>query len=269
MSKKYSKEELFKMDAVEVYKMVLKKDIIKKFPDGFWQQPEAKQNAIKCMKYLIEDILKYDKEELKKNLSMRMFRENALAGMLITCFDNSPYKAINSLYVDEFKQWEFKMVSNGFWKNKQNGIEATKWLIETKLGLSDEQIRNELCVELFEKNGLGGMLQYCFNSSPYEAISCSFPGKFQQWEFRNTPNEFWKDRQNGIKATKWLIETKLGLSKSELKEQLSFDLFSDNGLSGMLVICFEGSPYKAINATYPNEFTKEDFVGYKNHNKMV
>ena len=56
---KYTKEELLEMDAIDVYKMVLKGDVIKKFPNGFWQQPEAKQNAIKCIKYLVEYILKY------------------------------------------------------------------------------------------------------------------------------------------------------------------------------------------------------------------
>ena len=60
------REELFKMDAVEVYKMVLKGDVIKRFPAGFWQQPEAKQNASKCIKFLVEEILNYDMEMLKE-----------------------------------------------------------------------------------------------------------------------------------------------------------------------------------------------------------
>lgn len=33
--KKYTKEELLKMDAVEVYKLVLEKKHLKKFPTGF------------------------------------------------------------------------------------------------------------------------------------------------------------------------------------------------------------------------------------------
>ena len=37
--KKYTNEELYKIDAVDIYKMLLKGDIIKRFPKGFWQQP--------------------------------------------------------------------------------------------------------------------------------------------------------------------------------------------------------------------------------------
>ena len=77
------------MDAVEVYKLVLEKKHIKTFPKGFWQQPEAIDNAIKCTKYLIEEKLNLSKEELKKQLSMKLFIENGLSGMLTTCFNNS------------------------------------------------------------------------------------------------------------------------------------------------------------------------------------
>ena len=42
--KKYSKEELFKMDAVDVYKLLLNNKI-GRFPSGFWQQPEARLNV--------------------------------------------------------------------------------------------------------------------------------------------------------------------------------------------------------------------------------
>ena len=112
--KKYTKEELFKMDAVDVYKMVLKRNMIKTFPKGFWQQPEAKQNAAKCTRYLIEEILRYDDETLKKKKSQSIFTKNKLAGMLITCFNNSPYEAIDNAYPNKFKEWEFKTVSRGY-----------------------------------------------------------------------------------------------------------------------------------------------------------
>lgn len=53
------------MDAVEVYKLVLRGDIIKKFPDGFWQQPEVLQNAVKCTRFLIEELLCLSDEDFK------------------------------------------------------------------------------------------------------------------------------------------------------------------------------------------------------------
>ena len=256
--KNYTKEELYKMDAVDVYKMVLKGRVIKRFPRGFWQQPEAKQNAAKCTRYLIEEELNYDEEKLKQNSTKALFEKNKLTGMLQTCFNSSPYEAIDNAYPNKYKEWEFKCAPNSFWKDKENGIKATKWLVEEKLKLSDEELKEHLSQKLFEINGLSGMLQYCFNDSPYEAINSAYPNKFKEWEFKNVPMGYWT-KENGIKATKWLIEEKLKLNEEQLKEQLSYDLFVNNELVSMLGKCFDHSPYQAINCIYPNKFKEWEF----------
>ncbi|MBQ3420480.1 MAG: DUF4046 domain-containing protein, partial [Romboutsia sp.] len=139
--KKYTKEELCTIDAVEIYKMVLRGDSLKTFPKGFWQRPESKENAAKCTRYVIEEILKYNDEKIKECLSCKLFANYKLSGMLVKCFDNSPYKAINNAYPNKFKEWEFKIVPSGYWQNKENGINTTKWLIEEKLKLSDEELK--------------------------------------------------------------------------------------------------------------------------------
>lgn len=51
--KRYTKEEINRLDAVDVYKMVLRGDIIKRFTKGFWQRPEAQENAYKCSKNIL------------------------------------------------------------------------------------------------------------------------------------------------------------------------------------------------------------------------
>lgn len=130
---------------------------------------------------------------------------------------------------------------------------ATKWLIEEKLKLSDEELKEQLSLKLFEENGLGGMLQSCFSRNTYKAINSVYENKYKEWEFNMVSNGFWDNKENGVKATKWLIEEKLKLSEKELKEQLSAKLFIENGLSGMLQVCFNGSPYKAIKSVYSSE----------------
>ena len=260
--KKYTKEELYKMDAVDVYKLVLEQKHIKKFPHGFWQQPEALDNAIKCSKYLIEDLLGLSNAELKEQLSRKMFKENSLSGMLDHCFNGSPLKAVLASYPDKFYPWEFKIVSLGYWKDINHGIEATRWLIETKLRLTDEELKEQLSAKLFNNNGLGGMLHHCFNASPIKAIQITYPNKFHPWEFKTVGKKYWNDDQNKITAIRWLVEDKLKLTDDELKEQLSQKMFMDNGLGGMLKICFNSSPIKAIEMAYPGKFNKEDF---KNH----
>ena len=44
--KKYTSDELLRMDAVEVYKLRLDRKI-HRFPNGFWQLSEGKENAKK------------------------------------------------------------------------------------------------------------------------------------------------------------------------------------------------------------------------------
>ena len=72
--KKYLYTELLTMDAVEIYKLVLNEDILR-FPKGFWQKPEAKQNAIKCTKYLVEEVLKLDRNTMGGKITANSFKK--------------------------------------------------------------------------------------------------------------------------------------------------------------------------------------------------
>ena len=94
--------------------------------------------------------------------------------------------------------------------------------------------------------------QYC-NSSFYQAISITYPSKFKEWEFNLVPQGFWS-KEKGIEATRWLVEEKLKLSDNELIEKLSRASFIDNGLQGMLTICFNNSYKRAIQEAYPDKF---------------
>ena len=69
--------------------------------------------------------------------------------------------------------------------------EATIWLIEEKLKWSDDDIKEKLSANIFEKNSLGGMLAILFNDNSYFAIENAYPGKFKPWELSGTPKYFW------------------------------------------------------------------------------
>ena len=203
VKKRYTREELYEMDAVEIYKLVLEREHIKTFPKGFWQNSEAIENAIKCTKYLIEDILKLSENELREQLSANLFRMNGLSGMLNTCFNGSPYEAINRAYPEKnYQPWELNIVPTGYWDDINNGIKSTKWLIETKLQLSEEELKKQLSQKIFQENGLGGMLSNCFSNSPYEAIRITYPERnYKPWEFNQVPNGYWDNIENRINAT--------------------------------------------------------------------
>lgn len=256
--KRIGKDDIYNLSAIELYKLVLEGKVIKKFPPGFWQQTEAMNNAIILTKYLIEDLLKLSDKEIIEKICNQLFKQYKLGGMLGRCFNGSPYEAINLAYPNKFKPWEFKMSPMGIWKDKDNIIKATKWLIEDKLKLTDEELKECLSQKLFYENGLRGMLGV-LKDSPYEAINLAYPNKFKPWEFKQVSNNYWDDKHNGIKAVKWLIEEKLQLADEELKKILSYEIFTNYGLKGMIMQCFNDSPYEAINLAYPNKFKEWEF----------
>ena len=59
------------IDIIEMYKEKLK-GTRKRFVSGVWQRPDAIPNAIKVIKYLIEEELKLSDEELKEKLSYKL-----------------------------------------------------------------------------------------------------------------------------------------------------------------------------------------------------
>lgn len=257
--KKYTKEELFKMDAVDVYKLVLEKKYIKKFPDGFWKQPEALDNAVRCIKYLIEDLLKLSDEELKNEFSQKMFTSNALRGMLKHCFHNSIFNAIEYAYPNKFNFWEFNVKPQGFWDDIENCKKAIYWLVEDKMKLSDEELKNQLSLKMFKDNKLDAMLSMKFHHSPVEAIQLAYPGKFYPWEFKQVPQGYWTT-ENKISAVKWLIEEKLKLSDEELLASNLYYLFQNNGLLGLIHASEANySAYELINLAYPGKFLPWQF----------
>lgn len=262
---KTKEDEILVKGIIEIYKEVLRGDR-KRFPKGTWLRPDAVDNAGKCIKYLIEEKLKLSEEQIKEKLNTNLFYDNKLSSMLNSLFDNSPFKAIESAYPGKFKPWEFKITARGYC-TEENATEATKWLVEEKLNLSDEELKECLSIKLFEENNLLGMLTSCFHCSPFDAINNVYPNKFKPWEFKSTPINFWT-RDNGIKSVIWLIEERLKWSDNDIKEKLSGDIFRENKLGGMLQVCFDSSPYEAINATYPNKFKKEDFKSYHIGNKV-
>lgn len=69
---KINSEMIITMDAVDVYKLVLSKEI-SRFPTGFWMIPEAYDNAVKCIRYLVEEVLKLNIEDVPKRVSKKHF----------------------------------------------------------------------------------------------------------------------------------------------------------------------------------------------------
>ncbi|MFW6024881.1 MAG: hypothetical protein ACOCRX_00920 [Candidatus Woesearchaeota archaeon] len=242
---------------VDIYKMLLN-DEITRFPKYFWHCEDSNIYAPKIIKYLIEDVLEWDSNDIKKKLRKKTFEDNKLRGMLYHKYDDSPYKAIFAAYPDRnYKSWDFVNTPNNYWQGEQgrkNAIKATKWLIEEKLKWDMKDIKEKINYKIFVEHNLLGMLKRVFDTSIYKAIDSAYPGVFKRWELgEHVRNNFWTIEEGKL-ATKWLIEEKLKWNDEMIRKKLNKQVFIDNDLYGMLQRCFNASPYLAINSIYPNKF---------------
>ncbi len=63
----------------------------------------TEEKAIKAVKWLVEEKLKWSDEQVYENLTASVFQENHLGGLLERYCNNSPIKAINLAYPGKFK----------------------------------------------------------------------------------------------------------------------------------------------------------------------
>lgn len=248
----HTRKELLTMEAIEVYLLVLNQKKIKKFPDGFWQQPEAKANAEKCIRYLIEEILKWNEDDIKNKLSLATFHKNKLCGMMNALFNDSPYLAIDSAYPGKFKPWQLKYSSKNI-INRDMAKKATKWLLEEELKWSDEEILNKLSNRVCKDYGMLGFITKIYNGSVFAMVNDAYPNRFKPWDLKVVPMSYWNE-QTAVEALRYVIEEKLKLDEDELLKVYNFKFLKKHRLSGMCKQVYGKSPYAALNAAYPGKY---------------
>lgn len=243
------------LSAIEVYSKVLSGDL-NRFPQGFWKGDYGLKNGIEITKYLIEDILKWDKNDIKENLIVLTFNKHKLAGMLKSLFKQSPFLAIDAVYPNEFKPYHLKNAPKDYWTDS-TVKEAISCLMDN-LSLNKEQLVSSITKQMLIVNDLGGLLDYCGNS-PYKVLLIAFGDTFNPWDMMSAPNGYWT-KESAINSIKNLIENELKWTDKEIKENLSKSIFQKYNLSGMLNIVFGDSPYNALNTVYPDKFSPSDLT---------
>jgi len=170
-----------------------------------------------------------------RDLTYRDFIKNRLSG-LFPLYEGSPYNAIKEAFPKkDIKLWEMARTPRRFYNSKKNRVAAVKWLVK-KL----KKDPRDLIGEDFNKNRLGGLIDY-YGGSPYKAVKEAFPELgIKPWEMAMTPMGFYDTKENRIAAVKWLIE-RLGKKPRDLTQ----DDFCKNRLKGLLAKC-NGSPYEAV-----------------------
>jgi len=234
-------------------------------PPGTWKGEKGKQLGIELTRRLIEEQLRWTRDEQIYSITANHFREYGYDGMLNEVFHHSPATAVMAVYPGRFEAWKFKHGPQGIWKGKKGkrlGIKLTRRLIEEWLQwTTDEQIYS-VSQKHFKKHGIMKMLEKVFFKSPSAAVMAAYPNRFEAWKFKNVPMGTWKGekgRKLGIELTRRLIEEQLKWTTDEQIYSIAANHFREYGLIGMLDRVFNWSPSEAVMAAYPNRFTKEHF----------
>lgn len=210
---------------------------------------------------LIKDNIINNIDDIPKTIRQSIFKKYKLT-TLQSRF--GVYNLFNILYPNKWCEWEFCRVKNNFWNDKDNLLNLHNWLINK---LYSDNIINSiedivyLDNNIFKNYNLSGLLMGKFDDSPFKFWNYFYPNRWFEWEFKNTPKNYWNNKNNRIKSLKQLFENKLNLDFDSIKNTISYS-FLVKYYHKFSLICdqyYKSNIYKWINECYPNKFKPEDF----------
>lgn len=229
-----------------------------KTPNGYWKGVRGKVRAVFALRKILQKT-KASPADYPKLLTNDFFEKTGLERPLLRLFNYDRFAYLNAAFPDQYRPWEFKVTTPGFFDSDERIIEAVKWLIEEVLGYPmvslsvhqvwEMQIGQNISQHMFCQNGLREILTHY---SVSEACNMAYPGKFLPWSFIR--HDMWSG-QDGLelaaRATKWLIEEHVGINPRSPKISCSF--FRKHHLWGMLTskkLGFNSSPAKALKNAF-------------------
>lgn len=210
----------------DIYKEVLK-GIRLKFPKYFWFDDGMVNlyHAKVVTKYLIEDILKWNKDEVTKSFNSALLRQYKLSGMLHQVFGTSPMAVLENAYPGVYDPKE--MLSTCMRHDDSILQKESLRLRNLCRGLSHEEIVKRYDHAFCVKNRFITLMQSKeADISKFQLLDTTFPGEFYEWEFI-VPKGFWTIRKNRRCATLWLME-------KEGTKALTIQHFTENEMSRIL-----------------------------------
>lgn len=171
-------------DMISIYKSVLNGHL-KRFPPETWNPfKSGYDHAHRSFRYLILELLKWEREDFCRNINMKTIQKYRLNGAFSGLYERNIYPFVTASFPEwEIKPWELEKsrVPKNYW-NEETAREAVRWLIEEKLNWNKGQVERNLSASIFEKYNLGGLLQLMFQRSPYLAVSNAYPD--QDWSMK-------------------------------------------------------------------------------------
>ena len=235
------KIDFTKYSSIEIYQMVLNRDIIK-FPKGFWN----KDRSIEISKYLFENILKWDKKDIETKLTFKLLIEYKVETMM-EFFNDAISNLLKAVYPNYFDE-NYKF-NQSYWRDVENVKSTIKYLLEEKYHWTKEEIKKKFNTKLFSDNGLITILNFY---TLYEILELIYPGEYLKWDLFM---ETWSE-EDYLSAIKWLIETELKWNKEQIINNLKAKTFASYGLYSIVPNRFKNA-YEVMCFAYPNKDWKE------------
>lgn len=236
------------LDDVECYKKVLSREL-KKFPKHFWEKPYSMQSAKSIVKYLFEEKLCIDLNNLHKILSIKFFQDHKLLGMLRIVFNYKIYDLVEYVYPNKYAIFQFN-TKGSYFASDDNVKEAVAWIAKNKLDGNVDIIPKVFTFEYIYDLGMTSVLKY--KKSIYDIVNTAYPNKFRPWEFKQISAGYWGEDEHISEAVKWLVEEKLKCKEDEIPKKISKSLLVKFNLD---YVCRRvGGIYELVNIAYPNKF---------------
>ncbi|MGA5662836.1 DUF4046 domain-containing protein [Bacillus bombysepticus] len=229
----------------------------RRFPPNTWSDDQDNNLAKRVIKYLIENVLKWDEKKIVSDWKEKLIIKYKLGGLLSVKYNGSPYEMINDVYPDCFKEWVFKMTPKNYW-TKATALEALKWTIEEKEKLTDNELLEVYNVHWLSSHKLNSPCRIFWKGIPYIMINELYPNRFKEWEFKKTRSNSWT-RKKALKALKWVIEEKEQMDNRQIRIKISVLWLAQKGLRTPLERYWNDSPFNFINELYPCRFKEWEF----------
>lgn len=125
-----------------------------------------------------------------------------------------------------------------------------KFLIEILLGYDLNNLQSKLTLEIMYSYKLSNIVRF-FNYSISAILQNTYPDLYPLWLTGHAPDGFWNNKENRVKAIKWLVERKLSLNISALNKIIITEKdFILNGLSYLFKQKYNSVP-RALLEAYP------------------
>lgn len=166
------------------------------------------------MKYLIDEKLKFNKEDVKRQLS-KLFLTKYKLHTASKLFGRSAIRYILCTYPEaQYQPWQFShdKVPQSYWTNEENRINALKFAFEAELHWNLDDIKQKLSWEIIQNQKL--LTLHTYYPSLHDICNVLYPGIIKPWELMHAEvsNYFWHDINNRKKAVLWLVQEKLKLN---------------------------------------------------------